>query len=218
MGRVLAIIGIALTVMYAWFAWWLMGDRIQELQTMDLNEVGDFLAGAFGPVTILWLVLGFFQQGIELRQGTTALNLQATELRNSVVQQCEMVSAQKASLLNYEKTLHPLLRLEVTDAGWRDNDFGVAFKIINSGDYCESVVVKLNGEGMPPGRRDIDPLMTNSNCAVAFLGLPEWPDLNVVIEYRMRNGTSSSQSFLVNHRYEESYGDSYSVTKLSFLS
>lgn len=185
---------------------------------MDLNEVGDFLAGAFGPVTILWLVLGFFQQGIELRQGTTALNLQATELRNSVVQQCEMVSAQKASLLNYEKTLHPLLRLEVTDAGWRDNDFGVAFKIINSGDYCESVVVKLNGEGMPPGRRDIDPLMTNSNCAVAFLGLPEWPDLNVVIEYRMRNGTSSSQSFLVNHRYEESYGDSYSVTKLSFLS
>lgn len=218
MGRVLAVIGIALTAMYAWFAWWLVGDRIQALQSMDLNEVGDFLAGAFGPVTILWLVLGFFQQGIELRQGTTALNLQATELRNSVVQQCEMVAAQKASLLNYEKTLHPLLRLEVTAAGWQEDEFGVEFKISNSGDYCESVVVKLNGEDMRPGRRDIDPLMTGSNCVVAFMGLPEWADLNVVIEYKMRNGTSSSQSFLVTHRYEEGYGDSYSITKLSFLS
>jgi hypothetical protein len=218
MGRVLAIIGIALTVVYALFAWWLVGDRIQTLQTMDLNEVGDFLAGAFGPVTILWLVLGFFQQGIELRQGTTALNLQAAELRNSVAQQCEMVAAQKASLLNYEKTLHPLLGLEVTSAGWKEDDFGIEIKISNSGDYCESVVVKLNAEDMKSRRRNIDPLMTGSNCVLSFMRLSEWADLNVIIEYRMRNGTTSSQSFLVTHHYDEGYGNSYSVTKLSFMS
>lgn len=91
MGRVLAITGIVLSVVYAVFAWWLVGDRIQTLQTMGLNEVGDFLAGAFGPVAILWLVLGFFQQGIELRQGTKALLLQANELQSSVEQQKEMV-------------------------------------------------------------------------------------------------------------------------------
>ena len=218
MGRVLAIIGIALTVVYALFAWWLVGDRIQTLQTMDLNAVGDFLAGAFGPVTILWLVLGFFQQGIELRQGTRALNLQAAELRNSVAQQCEMVAAQKASLLNYEKTLHPLLRLEVTSAGWLEDDFNVEFTISNSGDYCESVVVRLNAEDMKSRRRDIDPLMTGANCVLAFIGLSEWTDLNVKIEYRMRNGTTGCQSFLVTHQYEEGYGNFYIVTKLSFMS
>ena len=31
------------------------------------NELGDFLAGTFAPVAFLWLVLGFFQQGAELR-------------------------------------------------------------------------------------------------------------------------------------------------------
>lgn len=91
MGRALAIIGILLTAGYAYFSWWLVGDRIQTLQTLSLNEVGDFLAGAFGPLAILWLVLGFFQQGIELRQGTAALNLQASELKASVDQQKELV-------------------------------------------------------------------------------------------------------------------------------
>ncbi|WP_024695368.1 hypothetical protein [Pseudomonas syringae] len=92
MGRLLAVTGILLTALYAWLAWWLVGDRISTLQTMSLNEVGDFLAGAFGPLAILWLVLGFFQQGIELRQGSKALNLQAEELRNSVDAQRELVS------------------------------------------------------------------------------------------------------------------------------
>lgn len=92
MGRLLALTGIALTALYGGFAWWLVGDRISNLQTMGLNEVGDFLAGAFGPLAILWLVLGFFQQGIELRQGSKALNLQAEELRNSVEAQRDLVS------------------------------------------------------------------------------------------------------------------------------
>lgn len=92
MGRWLAVTGIVLTACYAGFAWWLVGDRIHTLKTMQLNEVGDFLAGAFGPLAILWLVLGFFQQGIELRQGSKALNLRAEELRNSVEAQRELVS------------------------------------------------------------------------------------------------------------------------------
>lgn len=58
---------------------------------MELNNIGDFLAGIFGPLTILWLILGFFQQGIELRQNTRVLEMQASELRNSVEQQRELV-------------------------------------------------------------------------------------------------------------------------------
>jgi hypothetical protein len=65
---------------------------------MELNEIGDFLAGVFGPLAILWLVLGFFQQGIELRQSSEALKLQAEELRNSVQQQILMVITAREQL------------------------------------------------------------------------------------------------------------------------
>lgn len=66
-------------------------ERWPKLLTMDLNAVGDFLAGAFGPIAIVWLVLGFIQQGEELRLNTEALKLQADELRQSVAQQRRLV-------------------------------------------------------------------------------------------------------------------------------
>jgi hypothetical protein len=31
-----------------------------DLKQLSLNELGDFLAGAFGPLALFWLVLGFF--------------------------------------------------------------------------------------------------------------------------------------------------------------
>lgn len=55
------------------------------------NEWGDFLAGSFGPLAIFWLVLGFFQQGQELR-------LQVKELALSVEQQKESVSVTRDAL------------------------------------------------------------------------------------------------------------------------
>lgn len=55
------------------------------------NEWGDFFAGVFAPLAFLWLVLGYLQQGEELRLSTEALRLQAEELKNSVEQQRELV-------------------------------------------------------------------------------------------------------------------------------
>ncbi|MDD2135655.1 hypothetical protein [Pseudomonas kurunegalensis] len=86
-------VGGAFTLVYLVGIIALTGDRIGTLGDMPLNEVGDFLAGAFGPVAFLWLVLGFLQQGEELKQGTEALLLQATELKNSVEQQSIMAAA-----------------------------------------------------------------------------------------------------------------------------
>lgn len=40
---------------------------------MAPNELGDALAGAASPLAFLWLVLGYLQQGDELRQNTHAL-------------------------------------------------------------------------------------------------------------------------------------------------
>jgi hypothetical protein len=60
---------------------------------LKLNELGDFLAGSFGPIAFLWLVLGFLQQGRELKLSTDALHLQAQELKHSVEQQSIMADA-----------------------------------------------------------------------------------------------------------------------------
>ncbi|WP_170581199.1 hypothetical protein [Ruegeria arenilitoris] len=60
---------------------------------LDLNELGDFLAGVVGPLALFWLVLGFFQQGKELQNNVAALKLQTQELKASVKQQSEMAKA-----------------------------------------------------------------------------------------------------------------------------
>lgn len=65
------------------------------LAKMTPNEWGDFLAGCFAPLAFLWLVLGYLQQGEELRLGTEALRLQAEELKNSVQQQRELVEVSR---------------------------------------------------------------------------------------------------------------------------
>ncbi len=69
--------------------------HLQSVHILKPNELGDFLTGVFGPLAFLWLVLGYLQQGIELKQNTKALELQADELRSSVEQQRELVAVSK---------------------------------------------------------------------------------------------------------------------------
>ncbi|WP_375690938.1 hypothetical protein [Pseudooceanicola sp. LIPI14-2-Ac024] len=91
-----AIYAIILIVVFA------MGPRYGwiTLGPLDLNELGDFLAGVFGPLSIFWLVLGFFQQGSELR-------LQVTELARSVEQQKELVGVSRETL-DHERQLQDM--------------------------------------------------------------------------------------------------------------
>ncbi|KRC36362.1 hypothetical protein ASE28_02225 [Acidovorax sp. Root219] len=86
-------LGIAGSVAYLFFLNWLVNGKWGALRAPDvkLNELGDFLAGAFGPLAIWWLVLGYFQQGRELKINSDALLLQLQELENSVQQQGRLV-------------------------------------------------------------------------------------------------------------------------------
>ena len=94
---------ILLTII--WVAFWIFTIAIewQNFKTLSFNEVGDFMAGAFGPVAFLWLVLGFFQQGEELKNNVEALKLQAEELRQSVEQQREMVAVTRETFEHEKK-------------------------------------------------------------------------------------------------------------------
>ncbi len=109
MGRLLTVTGAFVTITYSMSIFWLMGDRVNQLMTMPLNELGDFLAGVFGPLAIFWLILGFLQQGKELQQSTQALELQAKELNNSVQQQKQLVEVSRQQMetemesLKYER-------------------------------------------------------------------------------------------------------------------
>ena len=70
----------------------------EAVLAMKPDEFADFLAGCFAPLAFLWLVLGFFQQGDELRNSVAALKLQGEELRNSVEQQRHLVEVTREQL------------------------------------------------------------------------------------------------------------------------
>lgn len=78
--------------------------RWDKMVSMEPNALGDFLAGVFAPLAFLWLVLGFTQQGVELRNNGKALLLQGEELKNSVAEQRALVEVTTRQLeLEYER-------------------------------------------------------------------------------------------------------------------
>lgn len=85
------------------------------------NEWGDMFAGLFAPVAFLWLVLGFLQQGKELRLSTHALKLQAQELRNAVEHQHELAVASQKSVEISKATLLRTQRASVVPAAYTWN-------------------------------------------------------------------------------------------------
>jgi hypothetical protein len=91
--------GVVVTFIYiagtAWLRW---PFSINTLRIIQINELGDFLAGIFGPLSLFWLILGFLLQKNELKQSREALLLQAKELRDTLSQHKEAVATSKEQL------------------------------------------------------------------------------------------------------------------------
>lgn len=94
-GRWLYTFGAMLTLIYMLLLAWYCILRWSEICLMAPNNLGDLLAGAFSPLAFAWLVLGFVQQGIELRQNSAALHLQAEELKAAAQHAGAMVELQR---------------------------------------------------------------------------------------------------------------------------
>ena len=82
--RRLPVIGLWLTGVYLAGLVVYLAVQGQNPADLRLNELGDFLGGVSSPLAFLWLVLGFFQQGREIRLSSQALHLQAKEMKRSV--------------------------------------------------------------------------------------------------------------------------------------
>lgn len=209
-GKALAIIGIVLTIGYAFFSWWLIGDRIETLQAMPLNEVGDFLAGAFGPLAILWLVLGFFQQGIELRQGTKALLMQADELKYSVEQQSALVEVSKRQLeaklasvsqhsMQLERSAEPDIGFYFKDTVYVADQSNARFILSNQGPKCEFLkanIVNSDGSFSEVFRTDSF-ISLEDSFMIPYNRLRKNEAVEISISYINGAGTESKQSFEV---------------------
>lgn len=94
----LATIGFLLSGFYLLVIFVLTRDDLTNLSKLPVNELGDFLTGVFGPIAVFWLVLGYLQQGNELKLSVKALELQADELRNSVEQQSKLAELSREQL------------------------------------------------------------------------------------------------------------------------
>ncbi|WP_030142143.1 hypothetical protein [Pseudomonas fluorescens] len=164
---------------------------------MPLNNVGDFLAGAFGPIAFFWLILGFMQQGIELRLSADALKMQADELRASVEQQTALVAAQEHSLRNHERSLEPLLQLKYLGQEREDGAVFEKFSIINLGAYCESVAVELNDDrGEVEVSVELEPLHNNDAHDFVISEIEgRYCVRELVVKYKKISGSSSFQVF-----------------------
>jgi hypothetical protein len=109
------------------------------------NEWGDFFAGVFAPVAFLWLVLGYLQQGEELRLSTAALRLQAEELKNSVEQQRALVEVTRLQVEEDRKVIAHERRQRAEEAKPSISVIGQGGSVGDDGHCSYSIMISNSG-------------------------------------------------------------------------
>lgn len=83
---------------------------------LTLNELGDYLSGVVSPVAFVWLILGYSQQGHELRSSIITFKEQSEELRKSA-QQAEIQANALVEQMHYAElnSFHALAQLMIQE-------------------------------------------------------------------------------------------------------
>lgn len=197
----LGAIGTALTLSYFAFVLPLIGGRVDSLMTMPLNEVGDFLAGAFGPVAFMWLVLGFLQQGEELRQGTEALQLQAVELRSMAEAASQQIEAQREAfehqLDEKDRALRAVFTAKVKMVTGGTGHMSNTINLTNTGANAYGVEVSFEPPFPDWSGGYLDGIRTNSSAQFSIHIRPEDRHREgiMLVAYKDAEGRTRAESF-----------------------
>lgn len=202
-GKILVWIGIAVTAIYAfllfqYFKYW------PTLSELEPEKLGSFLSGAVSPLAFFWLVLGFFQQGSELKHSARALWLQSEELRNSVEQQKALVAVAREQI-DHERTgreyaQHEVQRLAQPIFGIQSNGsisssgaHQFEFLIANAGATCTSVRLAEGEESFGEAAS----LAAGSSVTVNFRFELDEPirERSLTISYTDALGVANEQAF-----------------------
>lgn len=179
----------------------------QSFLTLPPNEVGDFLAGAFSPLAFFWLVLGFIQQGQELRNSADALWLQGKELKNSVEQQralvqvtTEQLALEREARRNAEESENraalPVLILSEREVIALTSHTQYVYRLTNMGQTCSNLHIIVEGTGAYEENARFE---TFSHMTVIF-DLHSKPDkpFSIVCSYFDRLGVERKEFFNLN--------------------
>lgn len=77
----LSIIGLISTIIFLVLLYFLLDDKILDVNKLTLAQIGAFFSGVFAPIAIIWLLLNYFQQNI-----LTRLALEEIKRTESLVQ------------------------------------------------------------------------------------------------------------------------------------
>lgn len=156
---------ISFSVIWVIGAIWLLFSELSRENfypnNMSLNELGDYLAGAFSPLAFLWLVYGYFMQNNELKLSRRSLDEQIKEFKKSVDTQEKTFKLNKNleddrekrraflakinltfSNLSYTENHDPSVNTDYSPSDWNT----VSFSIKNWGKDITRVSFKLLNE------------------------------------------------------------------------
>lgn len=170
--------GIVISIVYGlavgWAIWW--SGWIDTSKTMELNTLGDFLAGLFAPLAFLWLFVATMLQSQELalqRVELRATNRIAAETSLSMRTQTRIATAREADAL-IDTLIANLLR-SATIA-----QFLKGFRVFDEDGYGTAVVPSADFK--PEGLREV--VVTLLDMRTQLIGaLAQSPKLSVQIVY-----------------------------------
>lgn len=154
LGSRLSIVGAAITAAYVVSIAIYMTCMWHEVMLIKPSDAANALSGVFAPIAFLWLVLGFLQQGIELRHSAQALYLQQEELRNSVEQQQALVEVTREQVqmerlakiqaeMEAERISRPILILSQDGSSISMGTKKFHFDLKNLGPTCTNINVTI---------------------------------------------------------------------------
>jgi hypothetical protein len=163
------------------------------------NEWGDVFAGLFAPVAFLWLVLGFVQQGQELR-------LQVEELRNTVKHQGELVEVSREqvetqrSQIEHERQQQRLAlkpRFVLENNGTSGGPQGVSYDVVISNGGAIATNIFLDMTPAPQqGREKFFASVGPQDLQHATLSYPSAPaQIYITIRYTDAGGNDDRALF-----------------------